>query len=479
MNAGLKSETGKKIFALFLAILLLSGIGIWVADRLILSDLRILPNISLAHVPVGGMNETEAKAVILAAYTKALKYPVLLATDDKVWTVMPEQIGLKLDIKKTFVSAYSVGRGTDFWTRWQDRLMCRENSINLPIYISFDPQRLNLFLQQLRPTVERKPRDADLLVLMKSKTVALIPAIDGRQLDIVKTMQEAFAEPQQQFYFAVSLKFTPALPKVTDQHFAGINRMLSLYSTHFKPWDYDRNANLRLATQRIHGTLIKPNQTFSYNATVGNRTQQQGFRMAPVIFDGKLIPDWGGGVCQVSSTLYNAVLLADLQIVERSNHGRAIGYVPLGFDATVVDGMIDFKFKNSLSRPIMLYSLVTDDELFFSVLGDLLDKPPPIELDYVVHKVIEPIEIRQPDPMLEIGKEVIDEPPQRGFKVASYRIRKLENKEERQLLALDDYDPVNRIIKVGTKPPNQLKTQPAPAPQAGPPGGSTSNSGVR
>jgi len=173
--------------------------------------------------------------------------------------------------------------------------------------------------------------------------------------------------------------------------------------------------------------------------------------MAPVILDGKLVPDWGGGVCQVSSTLYNAALLADLDVVDRSNHGRAIGYVPLGFDATVVDGLIDFQFKNNLKRPVLLYSVITENELMFSILGNDKDVPPPIELDYVVHKVIEPVEIKQPDPTLEVGKEEVDESPQRGFRVSTYRIRTINGKQVSQLLATDDYDPVNRIVKVGTK----------------------------
>ena len=108
----------------------------------------------------------------------------------------------------------------------------------------------------------------------------------------------------------------------------------------------------------------------------------------------------------------------------------------------------------------MLYSVITDNELYFSVLGDAKDAPPPIELDYVVHRVIEPVEVKQPDPTLEIGKEVVDESPQRGFRVSTYRIRTINGKEERQLLATDDYDPVNRIVKIGTKP--QDGKSPAP-----------------
>ncbi len=120
----------------------------------------------------------------------------------------------------------------------------------------------------------------------------------------------------------------------------------------------------------------------------------------------------------------------------------------------------------------MIYSQITDDELIFAILGNVKDAPPPIELDYVVHKVIEPVEIKQPDPTLEVGKEVVDESPQRGFRVSTYRIRTINGKQSSQLLATDDYDPVNRIVKIGTKPgvttppANKLTSKPKPKPSA-------------
>lgn len=437
---------------LFGILILLATVGVVAADQAILHDTRILPNVHVAYIDVGGLTREEAESRLEKAARTAAGIPVMLTDQVAVWFVSPEKIDFAIDVKKSVTNSLAYGRSNGFFQRWNDRLAAREHKQYLPVHMSVDKTKLEQVLRELAPTTDRQPRDAALLVLVKSKNIALIPAIEGRKLDIQRTATEAFGQPQMQLASVIDLKFNLQTPKLTDASFAGINTMLAQYSTHFKPWDYDRNANLQLATQRIHGTVLKPGEVFSYNNIVGNRTQQQGFRMAPVILDGKLVPDWGGGVCQVSSTLYNSALLANLEIVDRSNHGRAIGYVPLGFDATVVDGQIDFKFKNNLSRPIMLHATITDNELFFAILGDVKDTPPPIELDYVVHRVIEPVEIKQPDPTLELGKEVVDESPQRGFRVSTYRIRKVNGKEERQLLATDDYDPVNRIIKIGSKP---------------------------
>ena len=463
---GLNSRK-QQLWLLFGILLLLAAVGVVAADQAILRDARILPNVFVAYIDVGGMTREEAEIKIQQALHSTSGTPVMLTDQREVWFVPTAEIDFKIDVKKTVDSCMQFGRGGDFMQRWHDRLAAREHELHLPIQLDLNKEKLALILSGLAPQTDRLARDAALLVLVKSKNVALIPAVEGRTLNIAETVATAFKEPQMQLAFVVDLKFNKQPPKISDADFSGINSILALYSTHFKPWDYDRNANLRLATQRIHGTRLKSGEVFSYNSIVGNRTQQQGFRMAPVILDGKLVPDWGGGVCQVSSTLYNSALLANLEIVDRSNHGRAIGYVPLGFDATVVDGYIDFKFKNNLAHPILLYSVVTDNELYFAILGDVRDMPPPIELDYVVHRVIEPVEVKQNDPTLEVGKEVVDESPQRGFRVSTYRIRTINGKEERQLLATDDYDPVNRIVKIGTKP-KDAKT-PAPVEAKKPP----------
>ena len=443
-----KRKIGLSIFGL---VAIVVAVSIITTDQVTMRDPKIRPQVHIASVDVGGLLPDEAEKKLREAMVTASVAPILVTDKKNVWFIQPADIDFSIDFRGSVAAAYSIGREADFFTRWKERLTAKEQPQLLSVTVDVNRTKLNKALSSLAVLTDRHSRDASLLVQFKTKKVELVPAIEGRKLDVEKSVAQAFKLPQKQMNFVIDLVFETQKPKITDDHYAGINTMLATYSTHFKPWDDNRNANLRLATSRIHGTVLKPGEVFSYNKSVGHRTQQEGFRMAPVILDGKLVPDWGGGVCQVSSTLYNAALLADLDVVDRSNHGRAIGYVPLGFDATVVDGLIDFQFKNNLKRPVLLYSVITDNELMFSILGNEKDAPPPIELDYVVHKVIEPIEIKQPDPTLEVGKEEVDESPQRGFRVSTYRIRTINGKQVSQLLATDDYEPVNRIVKVGTK----------------------------
>jgi vancomycin resistance protein YoaR len=443
-----KRRLGLAMFAL----LMLVGAGLFIADQFSLNDPQILPNIHVANVDLGGLLPEDAEKKLKDSINAVPASPIMVTDKNAMWFIQPSDINFSIDVKRSVAAAYNVGREPNLIQRWKARLAAKEQPQILPVVVDLDRSKLAQALSALKVHTDRQPRDASIAVLVKTKSVTLIPAVEGRKLDVEQTAAQAFQLPQDHKIFVIDLVFDTQTPKITDEYFAGINTLLASFSTSFNPWDSERNQNLRLATRRIHGTVLKPGEIFSYNKNVGHRTQQEGFRMAPVILDGKLVPDWGGGVCQVSSTLYNAVLLADLDIVDRSNHGRAIGYVPLGFDATVVDGQIDFKFKNNLKSPVLIHSVVTDNELYFLILGDSKDAPPPIELDYVVHKVIEPVEIKQPDPTIEIGREEVDEPPQRGFRVSTYRIRTVNGKQVSQLLYTDDYDPVNRIVKVGTKP---------------------------
>lgn len=461
--------TGRQKIIWGIAGLALAGvIGLTTADQLILRDPKILPGVHVANVDVGGLYPDEAEGKLRKIADELKTRSILVADADNLWQIQPGDIDFSLDVKGSIAAAYSAGRNESFVQRWQTMLKGQERPISrIPATVGFNREKLVRFLAGLASQTDREPRNAVLQVASNNKSVIRIPAVVGRKLNVEKTVDRALKASAQELFPPIDLVFDQRPPQVTDEHFKGIDSVLASFTTYFKPWDEDRNANLRLAAGRIHGTVLKPGEVFSYNSIVGHRNQKEGFRMAPVILDGKLVPDWGGGVCQVSSTLYNAVLLADLEIVDRSNHGRAIGYVPLGFDATVVDGQIDFKFRNNLKRPILLQATVTESELVFAVLGNAKDSPPPIELDYVVHKVIEPVEIKQPDPTLEAGKEVIDESPQRGFRVSTYRIRTINGKQVSQLLYTDDYDPVNRIIKIGTKGLPPSSTEPAPKQPAG------------
>ena len=145
--------------------------------------------------------------------------------------------------------------------------------------------------------------------------------------------------------------------------------MLATYSTKYNAGDSNRSYNIALACKKINGVVLGPGDIFSYNDTVGPRTASRGFRTANVYVGNKVEPGIGGGICQVSSTLFNTAVLSDLNIVYRTNHSLTVSYVPLGRDATVSDGSIDFKFENSTGEPIKIVASASGGTNTISIYG--------------------------------------------------------------------------------------------------------------
>ena len=133
--------------------------------------------------------------------------------------------------------------------------------------------------------------------------------------------------------------------------------------------DSNRNTNLKLAAKAINGKLIRPGETFSYNQTLGERTEKKGYKPAGAYMAGKTVQTVGGGICQVSSTLYYACLKADLEIVERTAHGYTVSYMPYGMDATVSWGSLDYKFKNNTDYPIRIEAWVSGGQVHVKLIG--------------------------------------------------------------------------------------------------------------
>ena len=190
--------------------------------------------------------------------------------------------------------------------------------------------------------------------------VVTMYTFDGREMIIDKNEVEA--------YKAVGWYVSP-FPDVLGQYVSYYNAAL-----------YDRSTNVELAAKSINGKVLMPGEVFSYNATVGPRTAERGFKVATIFVGGETAQGLGGGICQTSSTLYSAVLHADLDIVERTNHSLKVTYVPNGMDATVSWGSLDFKFKNSTKYPIRIQCEYGGGTLKVSVMGTKEDKSKSIEV---------------------------------------------------------------------------------------------------
>lgn len=279
----------------------------------------------------------------------------------------------------------------------------------------------------------------------------VVPHVNGVDFGISMEEAKALLLEDKESYI-IPLKITT--PKVTINNIGSeaFPDLLATYSTNFSVRNVSRTTNIKLASAKINGTVLMPGDTFSYNTTVGKRTAAAGFKSAAVYAGGEVTTGIGGGICQVSSTLYNSVLLSNLEIVERYNHGFNPGYVPAGRDATVSWGGPDFKFKNSRKYPIKIVSSVSGGTITTKIFGTKEENEYEVEVQSYITGYIQYKTINKNDATLNVGQTKVIESGSNGCKAVCYRILKQNgNVISKKLLSSDTYNPHNRIVAVGTK----------------------------
>ena len=235
------------------------------------------------------------------------------------------------------------------------------------------PSKINI--DKIYEEIYKEPVDA----YYTQEPYAVFPSENGMDfaisLDEAKTMLE---EPKDEYVIPLKILY----PNVTTNMIGteAFPDLLSTYSTKYSTRDKDRTTNLQLAANKINGTVLMPGEIFSYNQVVGERTIAAGYKEAPIYVSGEVVDGLGGGICQITSTLYNAVLYANLGIVSRSNHQFVPSYVTASRDATVVYGAIDFKFKNTRDYPIKITCSVSNGIATFNIYGLKSDNEYDVEI---------------------------------------------------------------------------------------------------
>ncbi|NLN78818.1 MAG: hypothetical protein GX141_07865 [Armatimonadetes bacterium] len=222
--------------------------------------------------------------------------------------------------------------------------------------------------------------------------------------------------------------------------------VLANYSTSLRGRSQAQIHNLNLAINQIDGYILYPGKTFSFVEVVGPWTADMGYQKAPVSYDGELIRDWGGGVCQASSTLYNAALLAGLKIEERHRHHWPAKYAPVGRDAAVAYSSVDLKFTNTTPAPIRIAGEIKGDTISFC----LLSKHEPTYRVWVESQVVS---IIKPGEVIlsgsaDHGRLKLLNKGQPGFHVVTYRCFEHPGKTRREIVSDDTYPAMNKVVQV-------------------------------
>lgn len=372
----------------------------------------------------------------------------------------------EVDVKETeiVVTAGKEGLGVDVALVKEQALAAIKPAAQETVTVSkVNTNPADIDVEELYETTKRDPQDAK--YALENGKVVIADEINGREIDVesAKSLLKGFKPGSA----PVTIPFIihEASVKAGDLSTSLFADSLGSFSTKYMISNKPRAANVELAAKLINGTILLPGDEFSYNGVVGPRTAARGFQAASVYENNKMVDGLGGGICQTSSTLYAAVLYADLQVTERHEHSLEVTYAPLGMDATVAYGSLDFRFKNNTNMPVKVTASWGGGVVSVNILGTKENKNKTVKIttETVSKTPYQTTEIE--DSTLPAGKRVEDAPGFTGHVVNTYKVIYENGKEvENKFLHKSTYTMVNRVVRVGTA----AEATPTPTPSEEP-----------
>lgn len=417
---------------------------------------RFLPGVEIAGVAVTGLTTDQAAEKLTRELREASSTSVVFYHASFSYQTSMDQLTVPFDPQKAV---------KEVWEKEQDRGLESKlfnlngvHTVGYPQKIVYRQGVLGQMLKTFNEKLGVKTVDAT-LNMDPVEGLVIVPGSPGEVVDVAALMENLPKEWEEIDDLRIAIAMIAQKPRVNEEDLKGMGE-LSSFSTWFNTGEINRSANLRLAARTLNGTMIKPGEIVSFNKVIGPRSIETGFNEALTIVGGKFVPGVGGGICQVSTTLYNAVLLAGLNIVERNQHNMAVGYVPLGRDATVSYGSQDFRFQNNTDSPIYIRSVTSGGIITINIYGDLAHKQK-IVLSSVIDGIIPYKKVDITDESLAPGAIMVEHSGINGYAVRAFRsFYDADGKLLKQeLLSSNRYLTLDEIIHHG--PGSNLPAEPA------------------
>ncbi|WP_243454541.1 VanW family protein [Desulfosporosinus fructosivorans] len=449
-SRSLKSLRRKKFLLVSFALLFIMIFSVGTLALVYTRDQqRILEGVKVSGVDVGNLTRDDAKKIIDKEVSSLLSQTIVLSVGQQSPKVKLEDLGLALNADLALQEAYDIGRKGSIFEKVASKWSAAKG-VNIDFSQEWDESKIREALKGTLDEFNDPATDAtfeitkDNIMTIKNDQKGLI--VDSEELllrikeiNLYKMIPELKAE------------FTEQLPLITaaqleDQKITGL---LASYTTRFDPAQTARTENVKIAAKALDMAVIKPGSTLSFNQIVGERTVEGGYKDAFVIVNGEFVPGLAGGICQVSSTLYNTGLFANLAVTQRSNHDLAISYVPLGQDATVAYPDLDLKFNNNTGG----YLLVRTKMSYNSITIEMYGKVKPgqeVFIGNTIDSTIPAAERRVVDETMAHGASVLKQQGQPGYVVKSIRTVKLNGVVvSNEPLKQSRYLPLPKIYAIG------------------------------
>lgn len=412
----------------------------------------IYPGVKVEGIDLSGKNLEEGKKVLQDNFSnKVASKKITVKTNDKNYDLGFSEIKPDYNIDKAINEAIVYGKNMSLFKKYKLIKKSEEKVINLDF--SYDKALLQKFVDNIEKAVNKNPQDAK--INREGNGFKITPEVVGKKLNKDKLSEDIYAnlEDGTRQDIIVTAVIQDIKPKIAKEALASIDSLIASFPTHYGTISSPQRANnIVVSTKSINGIVLMPGDVFSFNEIVGERTWDRGYQAAPVIIGNKVESGLGGGICQTSSTLYNAVLMANMKSVERVHHTLPSSYVPLGRDATVDWGNIDYKFKNTLTYPVYIQGITSGGNLTFNIYSNKSLAKRRYDISTDVYQKLDSTTKTVEDPKLPEGAKEVVQNQYTGYKVKVYRnIYENGALVNQELISNDFYRPVEGLIKVGPK----------------------------
>ena len=405
-------------------------------------------------VDIGGFSRTEAKQKILSQISNGIETRNLIIYKGEVSYKIPfNDLGSEFNIDEVLDKAYEVGHQGNMFEKFEYLRTPQSQTQTFDLNYIYDKEKIHSVIEAYTPKFHVNPVNAT--IERKNRKFIITPEKEGQELDLVPTIEKVFSALDKKYDEDVKVEavIKKISAKYTVASFDDIQNMIASFSTSYNNSDANRNVNLEVAASKIN-TMLLPDEVFSLGKQLEPISFAAGYRNSKVIANGKIELGIGGGVCQIASTLYNSLLLTNLEVISRQNHSLPVAYVPLGRDATYSSNSIDFKFKNNTKYPLFVEGYCENNKVYVNIFAHPSAKADyEVKFDSVTTEVINPPAPKYvDDATLLKGTKVEELKALSGKKVKLYRLYYSGgNLVKKELINNSYYRPRGALIRVGTK----------------------------
>ena len=431
-----------RIALVLIGAMLMSGGFVIHSYNTSVSEDRILNSIYINGFDVGGLKRDEARDAI-RQNNSFKNINVVYGGSDHVYSLA--ELGCEFNIDGAVEQALEVGRSEDFVKNVSDYVSLKffndSRTFDVEAYVPQDIEEK--IYEDVKSKIERQPVNASIKI---GSSIDVRKGEEGVKINRAELKKRIYDAIKPNEDITVEVPIETVLPEITTEELSRIDGIIGSYRTNFSPNVAGRNENIRLAAQYMNNYLLMPGEVFSYNKVTRLKTAANGYKNATVIVNGEIEEGLGGGVCQVSSTLYNSVLYSGLEIVQRRPHSIPSSYVNYGRDAVVSDNAIDFKFRNNYDFPVYLKAYAGSSSVTVTIYGNKDSVP---EIDIISNVIaVKPRAVKYiDDPNLEKGKEVVKTKGRDEVRSETYVVVNGVKK----LVSKDRYPSQTKVIMRGTK----------------------------